>query len=185
MSTDEPPPSRIYLTLYVFRGDVDTWFNRHVLAYWTSPEDPALTRTIHARRDDDDDDGQEQQEGGPEEQEEGEAGEEGEGEGEELQPPAPWRVVTEETSKTWALDKKYLSHVNGGIVQVPRGQEARPAEIMASVSVADREQQTDWNGQHFVLEGLQKIVDQGLQSGEWYDWVEGQLMDKLMDGAVP
>jgi hypothetical protein len=177
MSADEPPPSRIYLTLYVFRGDVDTWFNRHVLAYWTSPEDPALTRTVHARRDADD---------GQEEQQEGDADDDDEERQEqELQPPAPWRVVTDKTSKSWALDKKYLSHVNGGIVQVPRGQEARPAEIMASVSVADREQQTDWNGQHFVLEGLQKIVDQGLQSGEWYDWVEGQLMDKLMDGAVP
>lgn len=178
MSADEPPPSRIYLTLYVFRGDVDTWYNRHVLAYWTSPEDPALTRTVHARRDVDD--GQEeQQEGDPEEEELQQEQEL------QLQPQAPWRVEKDEASKSWALDKKYLSHVNGGIVQVPRGQEARPAEIMASVSVADREQQTDWNGQHFVLEGLQKLVDQGLQSGEWYDWVEGQLMDKLMDGAVP
>ena len=70
------------------------------------------------------------------------------------------------------------------MVQVSAGQEALPAVIMASVPVANREQQTDWNGHHFVLEGLQKIVEEGLQSSEWYERVEGQLIDKLLDDAV-
>lgn len=55
---------------------------------------------------------------------------------------------------------------------------------MASVPVANREQQTDWNGHHFVLEGLQKIVEEGLQSSEWYERIEGQLINKRLDNAV-
>ena len=69
-------------------------------------------------------------------------------------------------------------------MQVSAGQEALPADIMASVPVADREQQTDWNGHHFVLEGLRKIVDEGLQSSEWYERIEGQLINKRLDNAV-
>lgn len=157
MSSDESPTARIYLTIYIFRGEeVDAWYNRHVLAYWTSPDKPTLFRTVQARRMEDPDD-----------------------------PTPPWRVETDDTEISWALDTTYLSHINGGIVQVPAGQETLPPDLMASVSVEGREQQTDWNGQHFIFEGLQKIVDQGLQSGEWYEWVEGQLMDKLMEGAVP
>ena len=86
---------------------------------------------------------------------------------------------------SWTACIAYFGHVNGGTVQVPAGREAIPADIMASVPVANREQQTDWNGHHFVLEGLQKIVDEGLQSREWYERVEGQLIDKLLDRAVP
>lgn len=159
MGSDDSSMSRIFLTIYVFRGDTDTWYNRHVLAYWTSPDDPTLFRTVQARRMTD-----------PENPE---------------NPTAPWQVETEDAEISWALDTTYLSHVNAGMVQVPEGQETLPVDIMVSVSVEDREQQTDWNGQHFVFEGLQKIVDKDLQSREWYEWVESQLMDKLMDGAVP
>jgi hypothetical protein len=83
-----------------------------------------------------------------------------------------------------ALTATYIGHMNAGMVLVPRGQEMVPVNIAATVMVAGRENNSDWNCRHFLLEGLQGMVQRGLQTEEWYEYVEDALMMSLMDGAV-
>ncbi|GAW27126.1 hypothetical protein SAMD00023353_7200450 [Rosellinia necatrix] len=42
----------VYLTIYVFRGEPDVLTRRHVLMYFTSPDNPEFHETIHIQRDD-------------------------------------------------------------------------------------------------------------------------------------
>lgn len=143
--------SIVCLTIFIFRGQPDAYHNRHVLVYFTSPDDPTLHETVHTQRDDE---------------------------------KKPWRVDRINEGIDWMMSTKYIAHVNAGAVKVPRGQERLPVDIAASISVEGREQDSGWNCQNLALEGLQAIVSNGLQTGEWYDSVEGELMDKLLDGAV-
>ncbi|KAI0118368.1 hypothetical protein GGR51DRAFT_572324 [Nemania sp. FL0031] len=41
--------TKLYLSIYIFAGNPDTWDSRHVLAYFQSAEDPNFHETVHAR----------------------------------------------------------------------------------------------------------------------------------------
>ncbi|PNY22173.1 uncharacterized protein TCAP_07176 [Tolypocladium capitatum] len=141
----------ISLTIYIFRGQPDVYYNRHVLIYFTSPDKPNFHETVHTQRDDD---------------------------------KSPWRVDQIHNRTDWFMSVTYLTHVNAGTVQVWSGQEMVPVNIVAATPVEGRESDGDWNCQKFVLEGLQALVYHGFQTQEWYDFVEGELADQLIDGAV-
>ncbi|KAM3513710.1 hypothetical protein MY11210_002619 [Beauveria gryllotalpidicola] len=84
----------------------------------------------------------------------------------------------------WALTKNYIGHINVGAVQVLRSQKTAPIDIIASVPVARGLDESDWNCQSFLLEGLRTLVSQGLQTQEWYSWVEDELTSQLLEGTV-
>jgi hypothetical protein len=44
-------PSVVYLTIFVFRGEPDVYYKRHVLIYFTRPEDSSFHETVHVQRD--------------------------------------------------------------------------------------------------------------------------------------
>ncbi|RWA05037.1 hypothetical protein EKO27_g10066 [Xylaria grammica] len=54
MSSSHPDGSytKLYLTIFVFRGQPDVYYKRHVLIYFRSAEDPEFHETVHAIRDD-------------------------------------------------------------------------------------------------------------------------------------
>lgn len=141
----------ICLTIFVFRGAPDFYYKRHVLLYFTSPDDPEFHETVHAQRERDED---------------------------------PWFVDQIHVAVNWAATATYLSHVNAGALLVHCGQEMAPVSIVAATRVVGREQDSGWNCQNFLLEGLQGIVSQGFQTQEWYDFVEGELADRLLDGSI-
>ncbi|PNP76669.1 hypothetical protein FNYG_10088 [Fusarium nygamai] len=143
--------STVCITLYIFRGTPDFYFARHVLAYFTSPEDPSFHETVHAQHEDEGD---------------------------------PWKVDRIHRGVDWALSATYLSHVNVGAVKVWKGREMDPVNVVAGIPVEGRERMSDWNCQTFILEGLQALVSEVYQTQEWYEAVEGELMDKLLDGCV-
>uniref|UniRef100_A0A1Y1MSK2 Uncharacterized protein n=1 Tax=Photinus pyralis TaxID=7054 RepID=A0A1Y1MSK2_PHOPY len=126
------------------------WFNRHILLYFTSPEDLDFHETVHAQRYD---------------------------------AKSSWVVDRIHRRVEWALSETYVSHVNAGAVRVRRGEEMMPANIVAATPVQGQE--GDWNCQKFILEGLRGIVSHGLQTNEWYNFMEGQITECLIDGAVP
>lgn len=64
------------------------------------------------------------------------------------------------------------------------GKEMVPVDIVAATPVQDREPDSSWNCQHFLLEGLKRLVRYGFQTQEWYDFVEGKLMDQLIHEVV-
>lgn len=140
----------IYLTIYIFRGAPDSWYNRHVLLYCTSPDDANFHETIHVQR---------------------------------HNSKSPWAVDRIHKKVEWELTKSYINHVNAGVVKMRRGQEMLPLEIIASSGLKKNSEPSEWNCQHFLLEGLQKLVKKGLQTQAWYDHVEGELMDRIIDGA--
>ncbi|KAB5554753.1 hypothetical protein GE09DRAFT_139346 [Coniochaeta sp. 2T2.1] len=137
----------ICMTIFIFRGEPDFYYNRHVL---TSPDNPNYHETVHTQR-----------------------GEDGR-----------WTVDRIHREVNWAMTATYIGHVNAGMVLVPGGQEMMPVNIAAAIRVAGRENNSDWNCQHFLLEGLYGMVQGGLQTEEWYIYVEDALMTSLMDGAV-
>jgi hypothetical protein len=138
------------MTIYIFKGNpVDAWYKRHVLMYFTSPENKNFHETVHAQRDN------------------------------ELK---PWRVDRIHKKVIWADSATYITHVNAGAVKVRKGHELDPVNAMAATPLTGRD--ADWNCQHFLLEGLQALVSHGYQTQEWYDCVEGDLMDKLLDTNV-
>lgn len=144
--------SLICITIYIFRGEPDTYYNRHVLAYFTSPDNPGFHETVHTQRDSDD---------------------------------TPWIPIRESEPNDWLLIVNYHGHVNAGAVHVPRGQETALVDLVASANVQGRETDSGWNCQHYLLEGLQKLVDCRIQTQAWYDVVQEELMDRLLEGAVP
>ncbi|KLO82198.1 uncharacterized protein FFB20_12051 [Fusarium fujikuroi] len=142
--------STICMTIYIFKGNpIDAWYKRHVLMYFTSPENKNFHETVHAQRDD------------------------------ELK---PWRVDRIHKKVIWADSATYITHVNAGAVKVRKGHELDPVNVMVATPLTDRD--ADWNCQHFLLEGLQALVSHGYQTQEWYDSVEGDLMDRLLDTNV-
>lgn len=141
----------ICLTIFIFRGEPDFYFNRRVLLYFTSPDDPKFHETVHAQRNTDED---------------------------------PWVVDRIHVEINWAMTITYYSHVNAGAVLVQRGQEMVPVDVVAATPVVGREEDGGWNCQNFLLEGLQGIVSQGFQTQEWYHAIEGELADRLIDGAI-
>ncbi|KAF5633196.1 hypothetical protein F25303_9228 [Fusarium sp. NRRL 25303] len=142
--------STICMTIYIFKGNpIDAWYKRHVLMYFTSPENKNFHETVHAQRDD------------------------------ELK---PWRVDRIHKKVIWADSATYITHVNAGAVKIRKGHELDPVNVMAATPLTGRD--ADWNCQHFLLEGLQALVSHGYQTQEWYDCVEGDLMDKLLDTNV-
>ncbi|EWG54166.1 hypothetical protein FVEG_17268 [Fusarium verticillioides 7600] len=142
--------STICMTIYIFKGNpVDAWYKRHVLMYFTSPENKNFHETVHAQRDD------------------------------ELK---PWRVDRIHKKVIWADSATYITHVNAGAVKVRKGHELDPVNVMAATPLTGRD--ADWNCQNFLLEGLQALVSHGYQTQGWYDCVEGDLMDKLLDTNV-
>ncbi|KAF4451542.1 hypothetical protein F53441_5499 [Fusarium austroafricanum] len=143
--------STVCITLYIFRGNPDFYFARHVLAYFTCPDNPNFHETVHAQHETESD---------------------------------PWKVDRIHRGIDWALSATYMDHVNAGALRVRRGREMDPVDVVAAIPVEGRERITDWNCQNFVLEGLQALVSCGYQTQQWYDIVEGELMDKLLDGTV-
>lgn len=143
--------STICLTLFVFRGQPDVYYKRHVLVYFTSPENRNFHETVHAQRDND---------------------------------TSPWALDQIHSRVDWSMSGSYLSHVNAGAVRVWRGEEMTPVNIVAATPVQGRELDSGWNCQNFLLEGLQEIVNYGLQTQEWYESVAEELMNHLFDGAV-
>ena len=127
------------------------YYKRHVLIYFSSPENRHFHETVHVQRDDD---------------------------------MSPWIVNQIHQRIDWSTSATYLTHVNAGTVQVWTGEEMVPVDIVAGTPVNGREYDSGWNCQNFALEGLQRIVSSGFQTQEWYDWVEEQLTDQLLDGAV-
>lgn len=144
--------SLIYIALHIFRGEPDTYYNRHVLAYFTSPDNPDFHEIVHTQRDTE---------------------------------RSPWVPKRESGKIDWLLVLNYLDHVNAGAIKVPKGQEMAPVSLVASANVQGRETDSGWNCQHFLLEGLQKLVDGHYQTQAWYDAVQEELTDKLLEGAVP
>lgn len=97
---------------------------------------------------------------------------------------SPWALDQIHSQVDWSLSINYLGHVNAGAVRVCKGEEMMPVNIVAATPVQGREHDSGWNCQNFLLEGLQEIANCGLQTQEWYESVAGELMDKLLDGAV-
>lgn len=97
----------------------------------------------------------------------------------------PWIPKLEFGEVDWPLTRNYLGHVDAGAVQVVRGQEMEPFEMVASTDVTDREGQSDWNCQNFLLEGLLKLAESPFGTIGWYAKVEDDLLTALLDGAVP
>ncbi|KAK5636657.1 hypothetical protein RRF57_012369 [Xylaria bambusicola] len=78
----------------------------------------------------------------------------------------PWRVERVHHKVDCTMVVLYLSHCDGGALWVPGGQELVPANIVASISIQDKEEDRDWNCQQFLLEGLRKLVEAGYQTQE-------------------
>lgn len=97
---------------------------------------------------------------------------------------APWNVYHLHGKTDWSEPPNYQDHVNAGAVMVRRDDRMTPVNLVAATVVEGRHLDAGWNCQNFVLEGLQALVRRGLQSQEWYDAVEGELLDKLIEGAV-
>ncbi|KAK1754184.1 hypothetical protein QBC47DRAFT_303053 [Echria macrotheca] len=95
---------------------------------------------------------------------------------------SPWDVEQVHSEMDWTLSVRYISHVNAGTLSIPKGEEMMPVDIVSRTPVTDKER--DWNCLNFILEGLEQIVGKGLQAQEWYDSVQKELIDKLLDGAV-
>lgn len=150
--TGDAATSVIAITIYIFRGQPDTYYNRHVLAYFTSPDLPDFHETVHAQRETE---------------------------------RSPWIPKQESGKIDWLLIVNYLDQVNAGAVEVPRGEEMALVRLVASADVRGRETDSGWNCQHYLLEGMQKLVDAHYQTQEWYDAVQEELTDRLLDGAVP
>jgi hypothetical protein len=93
-----------------------------------------------------------------------------------------WFVDRRHDKADWATERNYANHVNAGAVLMPPGQEMVPVEIVAAIPTKERD--GEWNCQHFLYEGLQAIVDRGLQTQGWYDAIEDEMMDKIFDGTV-
>ncbi|KAG7290699.1 hypothetical protein NEMBOFW57_000702 [Staphylotrichum longicolle] len=93
-----------------------------------------------------------------------------------------WIVGRHHAKIEWVAEPTYVDHVNAGAVLVDPGQEMVPVDIVAANSGHDRDM--DWNCHNFVYEGLQELVRRGYQTQEWYDFVENEMMDKLLDGTV-
>ncbi|KAI0182195.1 hypothetical protein EV127DRAFT_493970 [Xylaria flabelliformis] len=143
--------TKLYLTIFVFRGEPDFYSRRHVLAYFQSAENSEFHETVHAIRDNG---------------------------------KSPWRVDRVHNKSDWIMTVTYLSHCDGGVILVPRGQEMAPVDIMAAITVKNREKDSGWNCQNFLLEGLEQLVTAGYQTQEWYNAVEDTLMNRLLDGAI-
>lgn len=140
----------VCLTVFIFRGQPsDTWNNRHVVLYFTSPDLPDFYETVHTQRD---------------------------------SKTLKWIVGRHHGKMEWVAEPAYVDHVNAGAVLVDPGQEMVPVDIVAANSGHDRDM--DWNCHNFVYEGLQELVRRGYQTQEWYDFVENEMMDKLLDGTV-
>ncbi|KAJ8130389.1 hypothetical protein O1611_g3240 [Lasiodiplodia mahajangana] len=50
--TDESHNTKLYLSIYIFRGEPDVYQKRHVLAYFRSADDPSFYETVHIIRHD-------------------------------------------------------------------------------------------------------------------------------------
>lgn len=144
--------SLIHISIYLFRGQPDAYYNRHVIAYFTSPDNPDFHETVHTQRNTE---------------------------------WSPWVPKRESGKIDWVLVVNYLGHINAGTIRVPRGQEMSPVSLVASANVQGRETDSGWNCQHFLLEGLQKLVDHQYQTQAWYDAIQEDLTDMLLDEAVP
>ncbi|KAM3514567.1 hypothetical protein MY11210_001802 [Beauveria gryllotalpidicola] len=141
----------VCMTIFIFRGQPDTYYNRHVLLYFSSPDCPTLHETIHAQRQEED---------------------------------GPWNVYRLPGKTDWSEPSNYLAHVNAGAIMVRGDAVMAPVTVVAATPVADRHKDGGWNCQNFLLEGLQALVHQGMQSQDWYDAVEEELLDKVIEDAV-
>ncbi|KAJ4306558.1 hypothetical protein N0V88_001362 [Collariella sp. IMI 366227] len=142
------------MTIYIFRGLPDVWNKRHVLLYFTSPDLSNFFETVHAQYKVDDDDPNK----------------------------GEWMVDQVHKRVQWDESRTYLTHVNAGALVVSPGQEMMPVDIIAATPIKNRP--GDWNCQSFLYEGMQELVAQGYHGTEWYDWVEGEVMDRLLDTNV-
>ncbi len=141
----------VCMTIFIFRGQPDTYYNRHVLLYFSSPDDPTLHETVHTQRQDEN---------------------------------APWNVYRLPGKTDWSEPANYHDHVNAGAVLVRSEALMAPVAVVAATPVAGRHKDSGWNCQNFVLEGLQALVRQGMQTQDWYDAVEEELLDKVIEDAV-
>ena len=154
VSQPNAPPSytTICLRIFIFRGEPDVYYRRHVLCYFTSPTNRNFHETVRVQRENDQ---------------------------------CPWKVDPVHDEMDWTLSVRYIGHVNAGCFMMPQGEEMMLVDIVSKTPVTDKEYNSDWNCLNFVLEGLGQIVSNGLQTQEWYDRVEKELIDKLVDGSVP
>ncbi|KAI1124011.1 hypothetical protein F5Y10DRAFT_285458 [Nemania abortiva] len=143
--------TELYLRIYIFRGEPDCSFNRHVIAEFQSVDDPSFYQSIHVKR---------------------------------LNKESPWRIEVVNGQAEWVLTKRYIGHCDGGYLWVNKGEETRPVEIMTRVEVTNRSEVGGWNCQHFLFEGFQKLVDEGIGDQEWYYKLERTLVDCTFDGAI-
>ncbi|ATY63685.1 hypothetical protein CCM_08947 [Cordyceps militaris CM01] len=141
----------VCLTIFIFRGEPDAYYNRHVLLYFSSPDDPTMFETVHAQRQD---------------------------------AHAPWNVYHLHAKTDWSEPSNYHAHVNAGAVLVRGDALMMPVAAVAATDVTGKHADGGWNCQNFVLEGLQTLVRLGLQTQDWYDAVEEELLDKIIEGAV-
>lgn len=141
----------VCMTIFIFRGQPDAYYNRHVLLYFSSPDDPSLHETVHTQR-----------------QDEG----------------APWNVYRLHGKTDWSEPPNYHAHVNAGAVLLRGDDLMAPVSVVAATPVEGRHEDGGWNCQNFLLEGLQRLVRAGMQSQEWYDAVEEELLDKVIEDAV-
>lgn len=157
-------------TIFIFRGEPDVYYKRHVLVYVTSPDDAGLHESIHVQR-----------------ESEGHA----------------WTLERSHDPTDWVMDPRYIGHVNVGAVVVGSRLSSRDSgaggeagkegdggsvqeviRILESVPIHDGSHEAEWNCQTFLMEGLQALVDRGYQTREWYELALGELMDRLLEGAV-
>lgn len=150
-STYNAQEFEVRLVLYIFRGEPDTYYKRHVLVYFTSPQDKHFHHTVHIRREYDN---------------------------------QPWDLDWEDASREWFISPKCIDAVDAGRVITGQESKTAPVEIVAGTKITDRELQTDFNCQSFLLEGFKQLVIQKYQTDEWYDNVEEELIEKLLRDAI-
>lgn len=149
--TNDKDTTSVYLTIFIFRGEPDVYYKRHVLSYFESSQDPDFHETVHVQRDDE---------------------------------TSPWVLDNDHELRDWPLDPYYIDHVNARSFAVSHGREMDVVAIAKSIPVNDRHQDGDWNCQSFVYEVLAEFVRRRLKTDDWYDRIEAEFMEKLLDGAV-
>lgn len=97
----------------------------------------------------------------------------------------PWEIDQIHQKQNWVLENTYLYHLNLGALRMPSGQEMAPVNIVATTPLLEtNDDNPEWNCQNFLYGGLQRLVQYGLETQDWFDHVQGQLMDLLIEGTV-
>ncbi|TLD22189.1 hypothetical protein PspLS_08166 [Pyricularia sp. CBS 133598] len=161
------------LVVHIFRGEPDSWNNRHVLLYLESAQNPNFHETLHVQRladeigKDKDDKQMRSKEKMRSTQRDG----------------LPWKLDRFNKQVNWTDSVTYIKHLHAGLVYVDSQYEEQVADIIASQPVPNHSV-TDQNCQTWLMGAMNRLVEAGLQTQEWYDWFEEELINLLMDGSV-